>query len=230
MAALGEIEPIDAALHSDTTWERGSTYEFAAAHTPWLEAHGVRVVTVRPDDASPIDRHGGVMLQAFVLDWDGAGQIRRQCTGAWKISPMCRWLQSHRNGSVVHLLRGISLDEWHRAKDADVKYIVHEHPLIDRRMSRGDCILWLRRHGLSVPERSACVCCPFQSKRDWQGLVSADLTRAIDVDETIRHGVKFSPLYLHASLQPLSDVDLRSEIERGQTELWSLCATGECMT
>jgi 3'-phosphoadenosine 5'-phosphosulfate sulfotransferase (PAPS reductase)/FAD synthetase len=230
MAALGEIEPVDVALHSDTTWERAGTYAFAAEQTAWLEARGVRVVTVRPECAESVDRFGGVRLPAFTLNGQTQGQIKRQCTGDWKIAPMRRWLQAHRNGQTVTLLRGISFDEWQRAKDSDVKYIVHEHPLIDLRMSRADCILWLQRHGLPVPPRSACVMCPFQTRREWRSLGVSDVARAIQADEAVRGARPPAALFLHPSLRPLAEIDLRSEQEAGQTELWAMCADGECMT
>ena len=37
MAALGEIEPVDFAIHADTRHEFSGTYEFAKTWTPWLE-------------------------------------------------------------------------------------------------------------------------------------------------------------------------------------------------
>lgn len=46
MSALDELPKVDFAIHSDTTWERSATYEFAKQWTPWLQAHGVKVVTV----------------------------------------------------------------------------------------------------------------------------------------------------------------------------------------
>lgn len=46
MSALGVLPPIDYALHSDTTYERVETYDFAAEWTPWLEERGVPVITV----------------------------------------------------------------------------------------------------------------------------------------------------------------------------------------
>lgn len=54
MSAQGELEPVDFAIHSDTTWERAATYEFAERWTPWLEERGVRVITV--DDAAQAKR------------------------------------------------------------------------------------------------------------------------------------------------------------------------------
>jgi hypothetical protein len=47
MSALGELEPVDVAIHADTLHESKLTYEFAVRWTPWLEEHGVRVVTVK---------------------------------------------------------------------------------------------------------------------------------------------------------------------------------------
>jgi hypothetical protein len=45
MSALGELPPIDFALHSDTTHERTETYAYAKRMTPWFEERGVKVVT-----------------------------------------------------------------------------------------------------------------------------------------------------------------------------------------
>jgi hypothetical protein len=46
MAALGDLPPVDAALHADTLNERADTYVFARKWTPWLREHGINVVTV----------------------------------------------------------------------------------------------------------------------------------------------------------------------------------------
>jgi hypothetical protein len=50
MSALGELPPIDYAIHSDTTWEREETYKFAQWGTKWLEDHDVAVVSVSDID------------------------------------------------------------------------------------------------------------------------------------------------------------------------------------
>ena len=68
MAALGETEPVDAAIHADTTHEASGTYEFARQWTPWLEERGVKVVTVQAPDAEPINRFGVGRLHSDHLD------------------------------------------------------------------------------------------------------------------------------------------------------------------
>ena len=50
MVALGELPPIDLAIHADTTHEAVGTYAHAAEWTPWLGEHGVKVVTVTAEN------------------------------------------------------------------------------------------------------------------------------------------------------------------------------------
>ena len=60
MSALGDLPPVDVAIHADTTHERSATYAYAQRWTPWLEARGVRVVTVsNPTVRITTDQGGG---------------------------------------------------------------------------------------------------------------------------------------------------------------------------
>jgi len=97
MAALQELPPIDYAIHADTTHEAAGTYAHRAKWTPWLEEHGVRVVTVSGKRSDVVEQHEGpsVMIPAFTVDAKGKrGQVRRQCTGDWKIDPIRRFIRS----------------------------------------------------------------------------------------------------------------------------------------
>lgn len=233
MAALGEIDPIDVAIHSDTTHERQSTYAFSKKWTPWLVERGVNVVTVKPEYAETVNRFGGVMLPAFTRSDTGGGMLRRQCTDDWKRKPMRQYLQTIRDGQVVELLMGISLDEVQRMRESDVKYIVNSYPLIDLRMTRAACVQWLQSHGLGVPTKSACVFCPFQSRREWRQVKDnkLDWHKAVEVDEFIR---KKRPtddgglLFVHPDMKPLTEVDMQTPEEKGQLSLWENECYGLC--
>ena len=75
MSALGDLEPVDVAIHADTTHEASGTYKFASRWTPWLEARGVSVVTVRANRHDIlIERSSGtsVPLPAFTRSEPGA--------------------------------------------------------------------------------------------------------------------------------------------------------------
>lgn len=233
MAALGDIEPVDAAIHADTTHERSATYAFAAKWTPWLEARGVRVVTVTPPDAESVNRFGGVMLPGYTITPKGPGQLSRQCTQNWKRATIRRWLQANRHGRPVTQLLGISLDEWHRAKDSDVKYITHVWPLLTLNMTRNDCQNYLERNGLENPGKSACVFCPYHNKRAWQEMKREngdDWRKAVAVDEAIRKVRPPYDLFVHSARIPLVDVDLSTPEDHGQLRLLddTPCDSGYC--
>jgi len=230
MSALGELPKVDYAIHSDTTWEREQTYTFAEQWTPWLEEHGVKVVTVRGKRSHEIVHQSSksdgryLLIPAFTLgeETGNRGTLRRQCTGDWKIDPqdkyvnaLLRELKIKKAPGVVEKWLGISQDEWQRAKHSQVPHITHRYPLLDMKMSRAGCINWLRDHNLPVPPKSACVFCPFHSRKAWQELKregGTDWQIALEVDETIRNvrgsdqtyttaGVQ---LFVHAARLPLA--------------------------
>lgn len=234
MSALGYLPKVDFAIHSDTTWERQSTYEFAEKWTPWLEDRGVKVITVSdPVQPSKVassdtdipaftlkagaaaDEWNGVFIPAFTLTDNSRGQLRRQCTQRWKIVPMRRWVAEElkRRGitktpGVVEQWLGITLDEWQRAKDSDVAYVVHRFPLLDLRMTRADCLAWLDDHNLPSPGKSACVFCPYQNRHKWQELKrnnGADWQTAKEVDEMLRDKRPPYPLFVHPARKPLDE-------------------------
>lgn len=234
MSALGELGPVDAAIHADTEYESSGTYSFAEKWTGWLEDHGVKVVTVQDTKDKLLHSDGSVMIPAFTFGSKGDGQLRRQCTGRWKIQPMRRWLQSNRSGQPVEQWIGISLDEQHRAKTSEVKYVTNRWPLLEINMTRQDCKHWLEDHGLEIPPKSSCVFCPYHNQAAWQGLSPSDLSKAIAYDRIIRDRRPPYPLFVHPARIPLSEVDLRTAKERGQLELpweWEMvddCPLGVC--
>lgn len=225
MAALGDIDPVDVIIHADTTHERAATYEYAAYLTPWLEERGVRVVTVKADETGVINRKGGVMIPAYIED---GGVFDRQCTSDWKVAPIRRWLQTNRNKGPVDMLLGISLDEYRRIKPSGVKYITNHYPLIDKRMTRQDCRMYLARAGVRTPPRSACVFCPFQSKNEWRSLAIEDYAKALMIDHKIRKARPPRDLFVCVQRKPLNECDLLSDEDKGQLSLWENECEGLC--
>ena len=233
MAALGDLGPVAAAIHADTTHEATDTYTFAQEWGPWLEKHGVKVITVKAINANIIiDRPGGeIIIPAFTNTAGKGGMLRRQCTNRWKIQPIRQWLQANRCGQRVEIMMGISVDEASRMRDSDVKYITNSYPLIDRRMSRHDCAKWLEAHNLPLPPKSACVFCPFHDTSAWRTLKisgNGDWEIAVELDKRIRNVRPPHDLFLHPARIPLSDVDLSNAEDRGQLNLWDNECAGVC--
>jgi 3'-phosphoadenosine 5'-phosphosulfate sulfotransferase (PAPS reductase)/FAD synthetase len=233
MSALGELPRVDVAIHADTTHEREATYEFAAKWTGWLEKHGIRVVTVLPKHNDPINNGFGWPDSPFytIAPNGGNGQIKRQCTSQWKIYPMRRWLQANRNRQSVEQWIGISTDEALRMKESDVKYITNRWPLIEKHMSRNDCVAWLKAHDLEVPPRSSCVFCPYHNSAEWREMwkeQGADWRKSVEVDNQIRKARPPYDLFVHPARKPLTEIDLRNDEDRGQLRLWDEECTGMC--
>lgn len=215
MAALRELEA-DVAIHADTSFEKDATYDFVAQWTPWLESRGLRVVTVgKPKQIEKVTT-AKTDIPAFTNTSSAkGGQLRRQCTGRWKIQPIREWITTElesqggrKTPGVVESLQGISLDEWQRMKDSDVRWIVNRYPLVEMRMTRGDCVAWLERHNLPVPTKSACVFCPFQSINTWRELKRAggqDWEKAVEIDLAIREVRPPYGLFVHPARVPLTE-------------------------
>jgi len=218
MVALGELPPIDYAIHADTTWEHQATYEHAAKWTSWLEEHGVRVITVRGKRTEVIASWANsisVMIPAFTVDRlsQSHGQIKRQCTHDWKIMPIRRFLRERLQEmgvralpGAVESLMGISLDEFTRMRSSDVLYVVNSYPLVDARVTRPDCSTWLEGHGLPVPPKSSCVFCPYHKIASWKELKRAggsDWETAVEVDVTIRDRRPNAQIFVHPARLPL---------------------------
>lgn len=138
-------------------------------------------------------------------------------------------------GPVVCQWIGISLDEMRRMKPARDPWIATRWPLIEKRMTRLSCLEWLRSHGYPEPPRSACVYCPFRSNREWRHLQRTDpdgFAAAVDFDhkarELLRGTSPSSEAFVHRSLKPLGEVDLRNDVDMGQLTLWQDECAGMC--
>jgi len=181
----------------------------------------------------------------FTLNEDGSkGMIRRQCTGDYKIDVIhqkLRRLIGLKRGQhwpkdvAVEQWIGISTDEATRMKPSQVPAIRSRWPLIEAGLSRKGCLAWLRDHGYPEPPKSACTFCPFHSDTEWRRIRDTDpegWSRAIQIDEAIRHGLTrkslSGALFLHAQRVPLRDVDLSTAEERGQLNLFENECEGVC--
>ena len=215
MVALGDLPPVDLAIHADTTHEATGTYAHAAKWTPWLEERGVTVVTVTADNTEVVREWSGsrsVTIPAFSLDASGSnGQVNRQCTGHWKIIPIRRCLRQlipNPKPGAVECWQGISLDEWSRMRDSDVKYIINRYPLVEQRLTRRDCVSWLMAHGLDVPPKSACVFCPYHSLGHWKAMKAEggqDWEWAEAVDAAVRDQRPNHQCFIHPARKPLAE-------------------------
>lgn len=234
MAAHGELTPMpDCAIFADTMRETAETYGHLKALETKLPfpCHHVSAGDLADDFLRALGGNVSCCGQPpfFVRnpDNDGTaaavsgGMLWRKCTKEYKLEPIRRKVRALSAGNPVEQWIGISLDEAHRMKDSGVKYITNRYPLVEQHMTRGDCVMWLTRHGYSVPPKSACYFCPYTSDERWRQLKQTrpeEWRRACEFDDALRErrvtklaaGIK-GEIFVHRSMKPLRDADLGDE-------------------
>ena len=165
MAAHGEIIPMpDAAIFADTQAEPSTVYEWLN----WLEKRLpfpiYRVSKGRLAEAAlkvRTSKSGSKYMKstipAFVIDSKHkVGLMRRQCTFDFKVEIIQKEIRRLRkNKEQIIQWMGISLDEAHRMKPSRVSYVNNIYPLVDRKITRDDCLNWMKKQG--YPEFTQCA-------------------------------------------------------------------------
>ena len=123
---------------------------------------------------------------------------------------------------------GITLDEIQRMKVSQLPRVDYIYPLIDQRMSRGDCYRFFKENNFPIPPKSSCTFCPYHSDKNWKEIKDnhpEEWQKCVEVDEAIRDSSKRGlndKMYLHRSLIPLKDIEFAD-----QQELF-MCEEGFC--
>lgn len=254
MALAGELEQdfgrLDGAIFSDTQWEPAAVYAHLGRLEIAMQTAGVPLYRVSAGNIKEdaLDQHRRfASMPMHVRNPDGSnGKMRRQCTSEYKIKliekqvRVCmglRYRQRAPKTPTVTQWIGISTDEAHRMKDSRLPYIVHRWPLIELGMSRLDCHRWLAAHDWDAP-KSSCIGCPFHSIAHWRHMqmtAPQEFEEACQFDDAIRSGhVRIGKAglrgqaFLSRQLIPLRQVDLRSEADHGQMDMFGEECAGIC--
>jgi len=253
MALAGEFgdERPSVALFADTQWEPADVYAWLLK----LENVGgqelpIRRVTkgnIRDAALRPSTRFASMPLYTISRKPASAteGQLRRQCTREFKVEPITRYIRQHllqlaprqrvRKGDHIELWMGISVDEASRMRDNRAPWILNRYPLIERRMSRQDCVRWLESNAarIGMPPKSACIGCPYTDDNRWREMKREhpnEFADAVAFDHAIRRGVRgvAQDAYLHRSTKPLDEVDFENAEDKGQINFFENECEGLC--
>lgn len=236
----GELPKPDAAVISDTGREASSTWRYyESVLRPKLAAVGVDLIRLPHsfdgNGWNTVDLWGGkdgktALVPAYTTHVERAqlSQTGKFCSNEWKARPVERYYRSlGLAGGRIWI--GFSIDEYQRMRsfDPDAKWN-HEYPLIERRMSRGDCVALVTRMGWPPPPRSSCWMCPYRVDAEWRNLKATD---PADFDAAIAFEAQMQAvdptLYLHRSGRPIAQVNFN---ESQGDMLGDGCASGMCFT
>jgi hypothetical protein len=255
MAARGEVGPMPtAAIFADTQAEPKGVYRWL----DWLEKQmpfplyrvtagslTERITTTRINQKTGNEYYSN-MIPAFVRNKDGSrGIVGRSCTSDFKMIPLIkkqREIAKIKRGQkeigVISWI-GISLDEVVRMRNSKDAWALNRYPLIENRMTRHDCLLWMERNGYPRPPRSACAYCPFHSDAEWRRLRDEEpesFQAAVEVERKLQSvhrriktkGRMNGVAFLHSSLVPLDQVDFSTAEDHGQLDLFKNECAGMC--
>lgn len=241
MMAHGEIEPCYAAIFADTQDEPQEVYRWldwleAQLPFPVIRATAGNLMQDFLDGINCHERRSVISPPFFVRrdDTGACGMLRRECTNNYKIGVVRREIRKimrELGAKSAVCVIGISYDEAHRMRESRVKYIINDYPLVDRRITRYNCLRWLREKGYPQAVKSSCIKCPYRSDAMWREmkLRSPDeFAKAVEFDRQLRQVEKGAPntgwiggaMYLHRSLKPLDEVDLSTLEDHGQMRLF----------
>lgn len=225
MACHGELPKPDVAIFADTQAEPRGVYTFLQFLKEQgdkydIPVHIVSRGSLKDDTVDYVEGRANrvASIPAFVQveGQKQEGRMWRQCTNDYKIMVVRKEIrrmlkENPAYTKPIELWIGISTDEILRMKDSTVQYIVNRWPLIEKNMSREDCLNWYTDKEYPTPARSACTFCPYRKNAEWQRMKTEDplaFQEAVEFDEKIRQQPKLKgKAFIHRSLQPLSQID-----------------------
>jgi len=226
----GDLPNPDLAVIADTGREASETWRFVDhVLRPMLLNVGVRLHRI-PHTYATVDLFSGADGKIIVIPMHSAqgGILPKYCSNEWKTRVVDRFVreQGLTDGKI---LIGFSTDEMQRMRRHDPKASWnHSYPLVERRMSRGDCVALAEATFFRTPPRSSCWMCPYRTDSEWLHLSKTDprdFQASINLEKYLRR--YDADAYLHKSKQPLDEV----EFNETQTDMFQdQCASGMCFT
>ncbi len=147
-------------VFSDVGCEKPETYEYLK----FLDGEGYEITRIIPQVKEKTGTYDN--LYDYFWSWRGIPLIhRRECCAKFKKQPIDKYVKQ-----PCEVMIGYDLNERKSRYTINRKRITFSFPLIDRKITREQCINIIRDHELPIPVKSGCYLCPFQRKRDWRHL------------------------------------------------------------
>jgi hypothetical protein len=253
MSMEGLAPAFDACIFADTQEEPEAVYR----HMEWLKTlNGPPIMVCTKgslgDNLLFGRAHAGIgfaSIPGFILNKPGAanpvGRTRRQCSREFKIEVIEQAIRYQVLGLApkrrvpkhmkIHQYFGISLDEKSRATRIWERYHIDREsigephfPLIDKQMTRANCLAWLDSRVPHKVPKSACTFCPFRDDSGWQELKDAgghDWNRIVQIDHALRSEGALAcrdldgNFFLHRSCKPIDEIVFKPKVNAKELQL-----------
>lgn len=238
MSSLGHIERADYAIFADPDAELPDTYNLWSKIKLWKQKNnGIPLIKKKKSLYNDIINayKNNTRVAKIPAHTSSGGIMLRQCTGEYKIQIVIKEvrrlhkLKKHQRMKPTEMWLGISLDEIQRMKESQLYNVIYKYPLIDKRLTRSDCISFLEQNNFFNVKKSSCTFCPYHNNKAWKEIKQnypKEWSKAIKLDKVIRNSKQFGikdELFLHTSLKPLD----KAYLQEDQEELF-MCEEGYC--
>lgn len=145
---------------------------------------------------------------------------------------------------AVECWYGYTTDEKLRAARKGLPaWQVARYPLLEKGLSRDDCMNWYAAHGRRAPLKSACIQCPYRSDEAWLWMkqtmpdafeIACRSDEALRAPEIKRRGRAYArvrgEMYLHRLCIPLREIDFDALVagRRPQSSMFELELIDNC--
>lgn len=226
LICMGELPPPTIAVIADTSREGSETWAYLESVVgPALETGGVEIHVI-PHSYATVDiwsgEDGDTLLMPMFTSKSGRGMLPKYCSQEWKTRPVHRFLRE-RGITEGEMWIGFSTDEMQRCRTPQPPF-PHRYPLIEKRMSRADCIALVERMGWPKPPRSSCWMCPYKSDQEWASLPAADFAKAVELEGQLQQ--RDPDVWFHRNCEPLASIRFDDQADMFADG----CETGMCFT
>ena len=186
---------------------------FSAGHT---------LHRVKKSEYATVDLYsskGDILIPAYTRETGELGKMPTFCSNEWKQRVMHRWADAQ-GVKQATVWMGMTIDELQRVKIVTGRW-EKRYPLVELRMTRGDCIAMVKEMGWPEPPKSTCWMCPNKLPSHWEEIRGTiDWHRAVKFEEEMQE--KDPDLYLHRQGVNLQDI----EEDTDQYDMF--CDSGMC--
>lgn len=175
-------EPLDEVVFADTGGELPETYEHLEHVRQYLQHRAIPLTIL----AHRI--HGRDLYETCWHRKVIPSALWRWSTRDFKVRPIHRYYRTV--GCHISQYLAIAYDEIERMRDSTVPLVTNLYPLVDRKISRNQCVSIIEDAGFPVPIKSSCFFCPFGSLDRWRFIHDnhpALYSKAIALEENSKH-------------------------------------------
>ena len=221
--------PLDGVVFADTGGETPDTYESVEIARTYLAEYQIPFTVVQARQRAT-DLFGTALRRKVIpsVQW-------RWCTRDFKVNPIHQYYRGL--GGHINQYVGIAFDEIHRMRDSRETYVTNLYPLVDRRLTRQDCIDLISEAGLPVPPKSGCYFCPFNSTSRWRWILEHHpelFAKAIELEENSKHFPSqrlTDQVFRERDRVTLREYRVRLELGTDSAQVpEGMACGGECMT